>query len=158
MRRVAGQFLEGGGDDLVDPVQQDRRRPPRTRLAGEPVQPLAGEPAASPGDHVLADPELGGHGLVVLTIGAGHNPRGQWNPAHPARQPGSQPRPDAENSKRPPSQLDSSRSQNIEANTYGRAGLPLDRRECQELERSLLRKSGLRFSRNALPPSFDSSV
>ena len=44
-----------------------------------------------------------------------HNPRGQWNPSHPARQPGSQPLPDAENSKRPPSQLDSSRSRNIEA-------------------------------------------
>ena len=45
----------------------------------------------------------------------GRTTEGQWNPAHPARQPGSQPRPDAENSKRPPSQLDSSKSRNIEA-------------------------------------------
>jgi hypothetical protein len=42
---------------------------------------------------------------------------GPWNPAHPERQPGSQPRPGAEISKRPQSQPDSSRSRNIKVST-----------------------------------------
>ena len=55
----------------------------------------------------------------VLECGAGDQEgqtQGPWNPAHPARQPGSSAQPDAEISKRPQSQPDSSRSRNIEAN------------------------------------------
>jgi Transposase DDE domain group 1 len=43
-------------------------------------------------------------------------PPGPWNPAHPARQPGNQARPDAENATRPQPQPDTPKSRNIEAN------------------------------------------
>ena len=66
-------LLQGRGDDFLDLVQQDRRRPARARLVGQPVQALPGEPSPPPGHHVLADPQLSRDGLVVLAVGAGQH-------------------------------------------------------------------------------------
>ncbi len=78
MRRVPGQLLQGGGDDLLDLVQQDGRRPAGPLLVMQAAKPARDEPAPPPGHVVLGGPQLRGHGLILPALGAGqHDPRPQ---------------------------------------------------------------------------------
>ena len=78
VRRVPGDLLQGGGDDLLNLVQQDRRRPARPLLIAQPVQPALDEPAPPPGHVVLAGPQLRRYGLVLPALRAGqHDLRAQ---------------------------------------------------------------------------------
>src|ERR1039458_8332087 len=75
VRGVLRGLLQRRGDDVLDLVQQDRRRPARARLIGEPVAPLLGEPPPPPGHRPLGHPQFRGDLVVVLAVGAGqHDP------------------------------------------------------------------------------------
>ena len=50
-------LLQRGDDDLLDLVQQDRRRPARPGLVDQPVQPPLDEPAPPLRHRLLADPQ-----------------------------------------------------------------------------------------------------
>ena len=68
--------LQGGDQDLLDPVQQDRGRTPRPRLVDQPVQPEPDEPGTPAVDGGLGNAELGSDLLVRFAVGtAQHDPR-----------------------------------------------------------------------------------
>jgi len=76
VRGTGRHFFQSGGDDLFDLVQQDRRRPARPRLIGQPVQPPRGEPPA-PFAHVFSSTRRSAAAcLFVAPVRAGQHDLG----------------------------------------------------------------------------------
>ena len=75
MRGVLRGLLQRRHDHVLDPVQQDRRRPARPRLVGQPVQPQLREPPAPLGHGARRHPQVRGDLLVRGALRAGqHDP------------------------------------------------------------------------------------
>ena len=60
MSGIFRHLLQGGGEDLVDLVKQDRWWAARPGLVEEPLQPPVDEPGPPLGDRLLTDPQFGG--------------------------------------------------------------------------------------------------
>ena len=91
--RPSGSLLQGRGDDFLDPVQQDGRRPAGAGLVVQAVQPALRRtgPATSPRS-IPGDPQFRGDVLAVPAVRAAqHDPRAQrqrLRRRRPARPPG----------------------------------------------------------------------
>jgi len=71
VRRVPGQFLQRCGDDLLDLVQQDRRRPFRRFSSVSLARRCRTIRSRHPGHRMLGGPQLRGDRPVVHVVHAG---------------------------------------------------------------------------------------
>lgn len=57
VRRIRRGLFQGGGDDVLDLVQQDRRRSARPRLVDQPIEASVHEPATPLRHRMLPNPQ-----------------------------------------------------------------------------------------------------